>query len=106
MKAVRIVIALCVLCSVMSCSLKQSWDLAGKWQQIEGTETVEFTAKGTVVLTSGETSMTAPYSVVDAKHLQIILGGLGPVVVGAAVDGDVLTLTDSKGHAVKYKKVK
>lgn len=106
MKAARIVIALCVLCSLMSCSLKQSWDLAGKWQQIDGAETVEFTTRGTIVLTSGETSMTAPYSSFDAKHLQITLGGLGPLVVEAAVAGDVLTLTDSKGHAVKYKKVK
>ena len=106
MKTIRILIALCVLCALASCSLKQGWDLAGKWQKIEGAETVEFTAKGTVILVSGETSVTAPYTALDAKHLQLNLGGLGTVVVGAEVAGDTLTLTDAKGQAVKYKKAK
>ena len=106
MKALRLALVVCLVLAAASCSLKASWDLPGKWQQMEGKDTIEFNQNGTMMLVSGATTLTAPYKYVDAKELKIELGLLGSSSIKASVDHDVLTLTDSAGKATKFKKAK
>jgi len=89
-----------------SCSLKPSWDVVGKWQKMDGTETLEFSRNGTVTVTSGASSLTVPYVFMDAKHVQITLGPFGSLSTEAIVTADSLVLTATKGKVSKYKKLK
>lgn len=79
--------------------------MLGKWQKVDGKETVEFTRDGTVILASGPTQIKTNFRMKDPKTLDILLASLGSVTLQVAVDKDILTLTDAKGHALKYKKV-
>jgi len=107
MKALRIALAALFILSAASCSLKQSWDLAGKWQRVDSDEIIEFLPNGTLFnLVRGKTNITASYRFPDAQHIEIDLAGLGHITVAFEVTTDTLTLTDSKGVATKYKKIK
>ena len=106
MKALRWALAVCLVLVAVSCSLKTGWDLAGKWQQMEGKDTIEFNQNGTVVLASGSTALTAPYKFIDAKELKVDLGLFGSVTAKVSVDKDVLTLKDAAGKETKFKKAK
>jgi len=105
MKAFRFAsIGLLVLFAV-SCSVQTSWIMVGKWQKVDGKETIEFMRDGTVILASGPTYIKTTFRMKDPKTLDISLATFGVVTLQVAVDKEILTLTDAKGHALKYKKV-
>lgn len=106
MKVVRVFLVVGVLMALASCSLKGSWDLAGKWEKVDGHETVEFLRNGTMNMVSGPISLSAPYRLTDAHHAEIKVGGLGAFSLKFAVVKDSLTLTDASGQVTAYKKVK
>lgn len=106
MKALRLVLVVCLILAAASCSLKATWDLPGKWQQVEGKDVIEFSQNGTMVYSTGSTAYTLPYKYIDAKELRIDLGIFGTTAVKASLEKDVLTLTDPAGKVVKFAKVK
>jgi hypothetical protein len=106
MKAVRLWIVLCLMLSLAACSLKPSWDMAGKWQSADGKETLEFARSGRVIYESGSTSLTTPYKFSNASQLVINLGSLGSCMVETSVSKKTLTLTDANGHINQFQKVK
>lgn len=106
MRALRLCLVIGLVVFAASCSLKPSWDVVGKWQKIDGSETLEFSRTGTVTVTSGAASLTVPYVFMDAKHVQINLGPFGGVSTEVVVTADSLVLTAAKGKVSKYKKVK
>lgn len=106
MRAFRLCLVIGLVVFAASCSLKPSWDVVGKWQKMDGTETLEFSRNGTVTVTSGASSLTVPYVFMDAKHVQITLGPFGSLSTEAIVTADSLVLTATKGKVSKYKKLK
>lgn len=106
MRAVRLCLVIGLVVFTASCSLKPSWDVVGKWQKNDGTETLEFSRNGTVTVTSGATSLTVPYVFMDEKHVQINLGPFGSLSTEAMVTADSLVLTAAKGKVSKYSKMK
>jgi len=68
-------------------------------------DTVEFMRDGTMNLVSGPTTIKTTFRMNDPKKLEISMGSFGSIPLQMAVDKDILTLTDAKGQALKYKKV-
>jgi hypothetical protein len=105
MRAVRLLVVLCLVALCASCSLKPTWDIAGKWQKADGKETMDFSRSGMVTITDGATSVTVPYRFADAKRIEIPLGSLGAVTAEITIAKDKMTITDAKGKKAEYKKV-
>ena len=106
MKAVRLILVVCLVLMSASCTLKPAWDIAGKWQKVDGNEIIDLARGGTVTLNNGPTSLKAHYKFNDAKQMQIDLGSLGSLTLQAEIQGDTLTLTDAAGKVSQFKKVK
>lgn len=104
MKAFRFACGVLLVLCVVSCSAQQSWVMVGKWQKVDGKDTVEFMRDGTVSMVSGPTTIKTTFRMNDPKKLEISLGSFGCVPLQVAVEKDVLTLTDAKGQTQKYKK--
>lgn len=105
MKAFRFACGVLLVLFVVSCSVQQSWVMIGKWQKVDGKDTVEFMRDGTVTVVSGPTTIKTTFRMNDPKKLEIALGNFGSIPLQVAVEKDILTLTDAKGQALKYKKV-
>lgn len=106
MKLVRFGLVLCLVVMAASCALKPSWDVVGKWQKVDGNETIEFARNGNVTVTTGSVTFTVPYMFSDTKHISIQAGSLGTTKVAVMVQGDEMTLTNPNGKVSKFKKVK
>ena len=105
MKAFRLACGFLLALFVVSCSIQQSWVMIGKWQKVDGKDTIEFMRDGTMNVVSGPTTIKTTFRMNDPKKLEISLGSFGSLPLQMAVDKDILTLTDAKGQALKYKKV-
>jgi hypothetical protein len=106
MKAARLCLVLGLVVLASSCALKPSWDVIGKWQKIDGIETLDFARNGTVAIMVGTTTYTVPYVFSDTKHISVQVGSLGSTKVSVAVEGDIMTLTGPNGKVSKFKKIK
>jgi hypothetical protein len=106
MKVVRFCLVLCLVVMAASCALKPSWDVIGKWQKVDGNETIEFARNGNVTITTGTNSFSVPYMFSDTKHISVQAGSLGNTKVAVVVEGDLMTLTGPNGKVSKFKKVK
>ena len=97
--AVSLVI-LCGLLQLIGCSGQRG--IVGKWQQTNGTETMEFLKDGTFVVENGGRPMGGgKYFVVDDNRIKIEPGGLqslaGPMLTKYVISGKDLTLTAPDG---------
>ncbi|MCU0589074.1 MAG: hypothetical protein MUF52_13095 [Syntrophobacteraceae bacterium] len=106
MKALRLFFVLLLVMMASSCALKPSWDVVGKWQKVDGSETIEFARSGNVTVTTGSTTFTVPYMFSDTKHVSIQAGSLGTTKVAVMVQGDEMTLTGPNGKVSKFKRVR
>jgi hypothetical protein len=92
----------------VSCSLKSS--IVGKWQEIGGSETIEFFKDGTISLTSHGISLNGKYTFIEDDRIKVEFGGLGsiagPILYRASISSGELTLNDSKGKTSKFARVK
>jgi hypothetical protein len=83
--------------------------IIGKWREVGGKKTVQFFREGIMISVNESESVTAFYKFDDQGKLEIepkYRLGAGPrraEVIQLSIDGDQLTLTDSKGK-LKYKK--
>jgi len=106
MKAVRLSIIVCCVLVLASCSLKPAWDVVGKWQKVDGEETLEFSRNGAVTMVSGATTFTGTFRFTDAKHMEMNAGSLGIIVTQVTASANNLILTDVNGKVTKFRKVK
>jgi hypothetical protein len=106
MKTVRLSALLCFALLFSACSLKPTWDLAGKWQNDKSQETIEFLRNGTLTLKNQGTTLTTTYRMKDPKHMQIDVGSLGTLVMKVATSKDSLSLTDPSGKVTTLHKAK
>lgn len=78
--------------------------IIGKWQEIEGTETIEFYKDGTISIV-GDISVNGDYKFIDDNTMRVDFGSLGSLVLKTSVSNDELILTEPDGDVTKYKKV-
>ena len=121
---------LCIVVLLSACSakageaLRQQKAVLGKWQEIGGTETIEFFKNGTVIYVLKEGRLNGTYEVVGVigdveqsadqlvgfGEIRVDFHGIGPLALPAigkvSSSGDELVLTLSSGRAGKFKKVK
>jgi hypothetical protein len=111
MRAKNLVAATVILFGVLHLSSCSSSERAilGKWQEIGGTETMEFFKDGTISVTDFGMSMAGKYSFIETNRMKIELGGIGavagPMIVKVEISGKELVLTDPKDKVSKYRKV-
>jgi hypothetical protein len=106
MKSVRLLLAVSFVLILASCALSPTWSIDGKWQQVDGTEAIEFSKPGKVITTSGDKTITAHYEFLDAKHIKIDMGSLGSLVDTVSISKNELTLTNPDGEIKKYRRVR
>lgn len=78
--------------------------IIGKWQEIEGTETLEFYKDGTISIV-GDISATGNYKFIDDNTMRVDFGSLGSIVLKTSISNDELILTEANGDVSKYKRV-
>ena len=109
-----IVLGLCftIGCAVLlsSCCSGTKSAVVGKWEEIGGTETIEFFKEGTITVVQGKLVVSGNYEFVDDKKIRIEFGGLygldGPQVCEISVSKDKLTLTEPNGDVTRYQRGK
>jgi hypothetical protein len=106
MKSVRLLLAASFVLILASCALSPTWSIDGKWQQVDGTEAIEFSKPGKVLITSGDKTISAHFEFLDAKHIKIDMGSLGSLVDTVSISKNELTLTNPDGEVKKYRRVR
>src|SRR5437899_2199112 len=102
-----VLLMLAVVAVFVSCSTKSS--IVGKWQEIGGTETLEFFKDGTLSVVNKGTAITGKYSFLDDTRIKLEIGGIVGALAGSQIvtvsiaDGE-LSLTDQKGKVSRYRK--
>lgn len=96
------------LACLSSCSSKPENAIAGKWQDINGTDTMEFFKNGTVRAIDKQSSLAGNFKFIDKDRIKIELEGVGAsagsLTAKVAISNGVLTLTMPDGKDLKYKK--
>lgn len=111
-KAMNLLIILLILSAVMlnGCIQNPEAAIIGKWDEIDGTETIEFFKDGTITVDDKGMSFGGDYKFIDNDRIRIELGGLGalagPMIVKVSISKDELSLTTSDGDIDKYQRVK
>lgn len=110
MKIKNLLLSSVILLSLLhltACSGQKN--IVGKWQDVQGTESMEFFKDGTVTAKAGGMSLGGKYSFVDDERIKIELGGMGalagPTIAKVAISGNELTLTDENDKPTKYRRV-
>ena len=106
MKSLRWLVAVVFVVFLVACTTGQQKELAGTWQKADGKATVEFSKDGKMKMTGEPAVVKAGYKVKDKETLLVDLGVFGTATLKYALAKDTLTLTDAKGGAHKYTRVK
>jgi hypothetical protein len=105
MKAFRLLLALVFAIVLIAACSKQQKELAGKWQNENGTAVIEFSSGGKLNTSSGPATISTSYKV-DKDNILVDLGVFGTGTLKYALSKDTLTITGDKGQAAKYARVK
>jgi hypothetical protein len=105
MRNVRLLLTVLVLVILAACALEPTWSIDGKWQQTDGTEVIQFSRVGIVIMENGGNALTAHYEFIDPKHIKIDMGSFGALVNKIAISKNELTLTNPDGVVKTYRKV-
>lgn len=103
-------VAICILTLVaVSCSSDPAAALVGIWHEDSTGQTVQFFHGGTISIKGRLGAISGTYSVLDATHLKLELGGIGalagPVVATYEISSSVLKVTTPDGRLSTYKRV-
>ena len=100
---------MCIVALVYSCSSKPEDAIVGKWEKIEGTETMEFFKDGTVNVVDKGMIMGGSYKFIDKDRIRLEMRGLGalmgPIVAKVSILGGELIFTWPDGKVSKYSKL-
>jgi hypothetical protein len=105
MRKVRLLLAVLLLVILASCALEPTWSIDGKWQQTDGTEVIQFSRVGIVIMANGGNALTAHYEFIDPKHIKIDMGSFGALVNHISISKNELTLTNPDGAVKTYRRV-
>jgi hypothetical protein len=105
MRNVRLLLAVLFLVMLASCALEPTWSIDWKWQQTDGTEVIQFSRVGIVIMENGGNALTAHYEFIDPKHIKIDMGSFGALVNEISINKNELTLTNPGGVVKTYRKV-
>jgi hypothetical protein len=105
MRNARLLLAVLLLVILASCALEPTWSIDGKWQQTDGTEVIQFSRVGIVIMENGGNALTAHYEFIDPKHIKIDMGSLGALVNEISISRNELTLTNPDGVIKTYRKL-
>lgn len=110
MRYFTLVVVMLSILSLASCVPGLHKAIIGKWQEVDGTETIEFIRGGTVTLLDGKMSVSGTYEFVDKNRVKIEMGGLfslmGAQVCTVSVTGDHMLLVMPDGDKTTYRRVR
>jgi hypothetical protein len=109
MRAARCVLVVCAL-ALAACTPRPEDTIVGTWEEIDGSEILQFFDSGDVVQEDSGGSMGAHYSFIDDSRMRVDFGG--PAVyapprtykVEIDAEADVLTLVDEAGKRIRYQR--
>jgi len=78
--------------------------IIGKWQEIDGTETIEFFKDGTVNIVDKTISVSGDFKFVDDNKLRLDLGRYGTEVVEVSISRNELII-EQNGKVHKYQRM-
>jgi len=100
----------CIAAVLVSCSSKPEKMIVGRWQEIGGTETMEFFKDGTVRIKDVDVSLEGSYQFVEKDRVKFVLRGFdplkGPMVEKISFSRGKLILTMRDGKAYTYGRLK
>ncbi len=84
--------------------------IVGKWEEVDGTQTIKFFKEGTVVvIDKGDPPLTGDYRFIGDSRIRMDLKGLGellgPVIAKISISMDEIVLTNPSGKIEKYRKL-
>lgn len=83
--------------------------ILGKWEETDGTETIEFFRDGTVNIVDKGRLIAGGYRFIDDDRLRLDLGGLGALagsmILKVSVSGNELILTNPQGEVSRYRRM-
>ena len=101
---------LLVLLSLSACVPGLRTAIVGKWQEVDGTETIEFIRGGTVMILDEGRSISGAYEFVDKNRIKVEFGGLyslaGAQVCTVSVTGNHMMLVMPDGDKSTYRRVR
>lgn len=99
---------LCLMAILSSCSSKLENEIAGKWQEINGTENMEFSKEGAMRSVDNGISLSGSFKYIGKDRIKIEMGGpgasAGTIEAKVVISDGVLTFTMKDGKVLKYKK--
>jgi hypothetical protein len=95
--------------ALSSCNRDPKSMIVGKWITLDGKESLQFFPDGTMAIaTTAGANYTATFSLPDAQHLRVELGGFealaGPQLWTIALSSSALTITLPNNTVAKYKR--
>lgn len=109
MRQVIVVLAITLLGAAAVGAAKPDAAVVGAWKQVGGAGVIEFSAKGTFLVRTGEGALTGTYQFVDAGTIRFDLDGaaaaFGAFIVPAKVSQDDLALSDGEGTVTRFRRV-
>lgn len=93
------------MCTV-ACNRSPQRAIVGKWQQVDGTRTIEFFPDGTVVIGDTASSNAGTYSFPDSHHLKMV-AAKDIIVFDMSLSSKTLVLTPPTqlGQQISFKRV-
>lgn len=93
-----------------SCSSKTENAVAGKWREVDGTETLHFLKDGTVNIEDRGMSMEGSYEFTEENKMRLDVDLLnlmtgGPVLTEVSIADNQLTMTMPDGVVSRYERV-
>lgn len=92
--------------SLVACTPAPETALVGTWQQVEGTEVVQFLDSGEVIQEDSGGSIGAAYRYIDDQHIRVDFGGPAvyapPRTYRVELEEDRLALVDEDGTIKRY----
>ena len=97
-----------LLVSMTACVSSPEDSLVGTWQEVDGTEVLQFFDGGEIIQEDSGGSMGAHYRFVDDIHIRVDVGGPAvyapPRTYRVQVTADTLALTDEKDVTKSYRR--
>ncbi len=100
-------IGICLFSFILQSRSSKRDLLIGKWESMDGKETIEFFKDGTVMVISRGLPFGGTYKLIDHSSLRLKVESIFPMVVVMkfSVSRNSLSLTDPYGKTTKYKRV-
>jgi len=93
------------VCTV-ACNRGPQKAIVGKWQEVDGTRTVEFFPDGTVIMGDSARQAAGTYSFPDSRHLKVV-AAMDTIVFDIVLSSKALVLTPPTqlGRQRSFKRV-